>query len=110
MTTESTIPLPACPAWCTLAAGHGYDVDDPDGTLTGWHEGQLATIHDDNGQHVTLTLAQQVTTSAEGGTYGAPFITITPQAGSAEFTSPHTLRDLGDAIRAAAARLEHPAG
>lgn len=111
----SSAALPGCPAWCQRDKGHEYDLEEPDGSLLGWHEGRLATVKADDGGVVILALFQEVRrTSDHHVRVAAPHIRLTagdpnilPCAEDiAEYHSPHTLRDLGDAIRAAARRLD----
>lgn len=99
--------VPACPSWCTLDKGHEYDVPEDDGGLTGFHEGQLAAVQDDDGGTVTLTMVQQITRHPDGHlTVHPPYVTMTTTPGGTDYSSAHTLRDLGDAIRRAAGKLE----
>lgn len=103
--TDQDQPIPMCPSWCQLPAGHVFELQGDDGASIGYHEGRVANLQPDRGDPVTITVAQQVTLSADGPWFGHRFIALSCENG-AEYTSPHTLRDLGDAIRKAAAMLD----
>ena len=99
--------MPDCPDWCTLGAGHAWDIPMTDGGRAGFHEGILTAVPDDDGGRVTLTMAQAVRRHSDGSVTTRPaYVTMTTAAGGTEYTSAHTLRDLGDALRKTAGRIE----
>ncbi|WOQ15630.1 hypothetical protein [Raineyella sp. W15-4] len=102
----STAAVPACPAWCTLNRGHEYEIEEPDGRVSGVHEGQIAAV-DSGAGSITLTMVQRVLRHPDQTvTIDPAYVTVTGPEGGADFTNPHTLAALGDAIRTAAHRLE----
>lgn len=102
----STAAVPGCPAWCTRDKGHEYEDVDVLGNDVGVHEGQIGAV-DSGAGTIELTLVQRVVRHPDQTiTLEDPFVTLTSPDDGADFTNPHTLRDLGDAIRTAAGKLE----
>lgn len=102
----STAAVPGCPSWCTRDKGHEFEDWDVLGNDVGVHEGTLGVI-DSGAGHIALTLVQRVLRHQDGTvTHEAPFVTVIGPDGGADFDNPHVLRDLGDAVRAAAGKLE----
>lgn len=107
----SSAAVPGCPVWCTLDKGHEYEIEEPGGALSGFHEGIVATVTDDDGGQVTLRMVQHITRQSDGSVTVRPaYVTLTTTAGGTEYTSAASLRDLGDAIRKTAGKLEQLAG
>lgn len=103
----SSAAVPGCPVWCTLDKGHEYEIEEPGGALSGFHEGIVATVTDDDGGQVTLRMVQHITRQSDRSVTVRPaYVTITTTAGGTEYTSAASLRDLGDAIRKTAGTLE----
>lgn len=100
-------PLPACPEWCGLDAGHEFDCVGPDGTVFGFHEGRLAALTDDQDAPVAVNLVQRVARDQDGTvTAERPFVTIVTEDGGAEYSDPSALGVLVDALRYAAGLID----
>lgn len=104
--TDRLDQVPDCPDWCTLPAGHRFESIEADGTLVGYHEGPLATVPGADVRTAAMVdYGRKITRGTDGTTVTGPLF-VTVSAEGVEFTDPHVLRDLGDAIRAAARKLE----
>lgn len=100
--------VPACPWWCDLGDGHGFDLAGPDGAALAWHEGTVAKLIDDQGLPVRVVVACPVTRRQDGQvTSGDPFITVSAPQNGAEFSSRAGVAMLVEALHAAGRFLEH---